>query len=199
MKGWVIAFSVLVAAAIFIFVTWWFFEPDPSLLTYQPAAKLTTNKDSVSATTTQTQIVTIYFSRLTKNDCRPVSSVIRETSNPDLLAGALEEMLKGLTPKEKQNGLFSFFSSSTAGFLNSVRLDSNGTAYIDFKNFSSIIPNASSSCGSASLLAEIGRTVHANSRAEKMVLSFDGSKADFYNWLQIGCDTDEPDCHTLML
>ena len=67
--------------------------------------------------------------------------------------------------------------------LRSARV-SNGVAYVDFRNFSRVIPSASSSCGSALLLAQLDRTAMYFPTIRRAVYSFNGSTKAFYEWLQ---------------
>jgi hypothetical protein len=59
-----------------------------------------------------------------------------------------------------------------------------GTARVDFRDFSRVVPNASSSCGSALLLAQLDRTATQFPTVRRAVYSFDGSVRAFYEWLQ---------------
>lgn len=116
--------------------------------------------------------------------CKVTDSRRRTTIGPDVLHDSMNWLMRGPRRAEQQDGLTSFFSRRTAGMVNSVRID-DGTAYIDFDDFRRIIPGASSSCGSASLMAELGRTAKQFSTVDRVVFSFEGSIAAFYNWLQL--------------
>jgi hypothetical protein len=69
------------------------------------------------------------------------------------------------------------------------RAAQRGVARIDFRDFRHIIPNASTSCGSALLLAQLDRTALQLPTVDRAVYSFDGSVRRFYEWLQL----DPPD------
>jgi hypothetical protein len=56
---------------------------------------------------------------------------------------------------------------------------------VDFRDFSGIIPNASSSFGSAALMAELDGTLKQFSSVRSTVYSFDGNVDAFYLWLQL--------------
>jgi hypothetical protein len=99
------------------------------------------------------------------------------------LKGTLQALLRGPTPGERRRGYGGWFSAKTAGMLRSVRL-ARGVAYVDFRDFRRVVPNASSSCGSALLLAQLDRSVTQFPAARRAVYSFDGSRAAFYEWLQ---------------
>jgi hypothetical protein len=105
----------------------------------------------------------------------------------DTLRFAIEALLAGPTAEEEAVGLHSFFSSATAGRLNGVEVR-DGVAYIDFADFSRIIPNASASLGSTMLLDQIAGTVFQFDDIREAELSFDGSCAAFWNWLQRDCE-----------
>lgn len=68
--------------------------------------------------------------------------------------------------------------------LRSVRL-SQGIAHIDFRDFRRVIPGASSPCGRASLLAQLDRTATQFPTVRRAIYSFNGSRAAFYEWLQL--------------
>jgi hypothetical protein len=120
-------------------------------------------------------------------DEQPVGTWRRiEDPAADTLQLALHELLRGPTVDERESGLTSFFSAETAGMLNRVELR-DGVAYIDFRDFSSIIPNASASAGSALLLDQIAGTVFQFDGIDEAEVSFDGSCDRFWNWLQRGC------------
>jgi hypothetical protein len=115
--------------------------------------------------------------------CDRVLPLRRTVRSPAALTGALRALLRGPTPAERSRGYGGWFSSKTAGTLRRVRLVA-GVAYVDFRNFSRLIPNASSSCGSALLLAQLDRTATQFATVRRTVYSFDGSRKAFYEWLQ---------------
>jgi hypothetical protein len=71
---------------------------------------------------------------------------------------ALNELLWGPTARERAAGYWSFFSDGTAGMLRRVRI-SGDTGFADFRDFRRLVPNATSSYGSAALLAELDATL----------------------------------------
>ena len=129
--------------------------------------------------------VNVYFSRAGVAACDAVYPVSRAVTPPQVLTGAMTALLAGPTPAETAAGYRSFFSSATAGTLNWAHVYDNGLARVDFANFSSIIPNASSSCGSQGLLAALDHTATQFASVKSAVYSFDGSVAAFYEWLQM--------------
>jgi spore germination protein GerM len=100
-----------------------------------------------------------------------------------VLTGAIRALLAGPTAAERARGYGGWFSKKTAGHLRSVRI-ADGVAYIDFRSFARDIPNASSSCGSALLLAQLERTAEQIPSVSRAVYSFDSSRHAFYEWLQ---------------
>lgn len=95
----------------------------------------------------------------------------------------MRALLRGPTAAERARGYGGWFSSRTAGRLRAVSA-SNGVARIDFEDFSRLIPGASSSCGSALLLAQLDRTALQFPTVRRAVYSFGGSQRAFYEWLQ---------------
>lgn len=138
----------------------------------------TGSRPAAPATTT----VSVYFTR----DEAPVP-VSRQVPADDRIRGALEQLLQGPTPEEQAAGIFSFFSSETTGMLRSVALDERGRATIDFADFRDVIPNASSSAGSAILLAELHATLFQFPDVREVDYRIDGSCELFWNFLQRDC------------
>jgi hypothetical protein len=117
-------------------------------------------------------------------DCDRVFPLRRTVRTPAVLRGALQSLLSGPTASERRRGYGGWFSARTAGMLRSVRL-SRGIAYVDFRDFRRIIPNASSSCGSALLLAQLDCTATQFPTVRRAIYSFNGSRRAFYEWLQL--------------
>jgi hypothetical protein len=131
-----------------------------------------------------TASVRVYFPRGEGGPCSRVRSVSRVVRFPAVLRGAMTALLRGPTPAERRKGYGGWFSARTAGMLRSVNLV-RGVAYVDFKDFRRIIPGASSSCGSALLLAQLDRTATQFPTVDRAVYSFNGSRSAFYEWLQL--------------
>ena len=117
--------------------------------------------------------------------CTRVFPLRRAVERPAVLAGAMRALLAGPTARERNAGYSGWFSAKTAGKLRSVSIRRR-VAYVDFADFSRLIPNASSSCGSALLLAQLDRTATQFPTVERAVYSFNGSRRAFYEWLQRG-------------
>jgi hypothetical protein len=127
--------------------------------------------------------VWIYAPRAANASCTRVLPLPRVVSTPAVLTGAMRALLAGPTKAERGRGNGGWFSAATAGHLRSVRIRA-GVAYIDFRSFARTIPNASSSCGSALLLAQLDRTAKQFPSVKRTIYSFDGSRSGFYEWLQ---------------
>lgn len=115
--------------------------------------------------------------------CARVLPLPRRVAAPAVLTGAMRALVAGPTAAERARGYGGWFSRRTAGVVRSVRV-SRGTAFVDFRDFSRVIPNASSSCGSSLLLAQLDRTARQFPTVRRTVYSFDGSRRSFYEWLQ---------------
>ncbi len=63
----------------------------------------------------------------------------------------------------------------------------DGLLEVDFEDFRAEIANASTSCGSASLIASLNATAFQFSEVERVRYSIFGSCNTFYNWLQGEC------------
>ncbi len=128
--------------------------------------------------------VEVYLRPEGADDCSAVFPVPRTATVEGGVADALAQLLAGPTDEEAAEGLTSWFSPETEGKLKGVVVE-GGLAEVDFQDFSSIIPNASSSCGSASLLAQLDSTVLQFPDVEQVVYAFDGDPEAFYSWLQL--------------
>jgi hypothetical protein len=128
--------------------------------------------------------VNVYFANVNLGDpCGQVFPVQRRVQPPAVASGALTELLRGPTAAERAQGYSSFFSDATANYLNSVHI-TDGLAHADFRDFSAIIPNASTSCGSADLLAQLDSTLRQFPTVDATRYSFNGDQAAFYSFLQ---------------
>jgi sporulation and spore germination protein len=130
------------------------------------------------------RVVSIYAPKGTSNSCERVFPLRRVVATPRVLTGAMRALLAGPTKAERSHGYGGWFSTRTAGHLRTITL-SGGVARVDFRSFTRDIPNASTSCGSAMLLAQLDRTAKQFPNVEHVVYSFDGSRRAFYEWLQL--------------
>lgn len=117
------------------------------------------------------------------SSCARVYSLRRTVATPAVLTGAMRALLAGPTAAERRRGYGGWFSSKTADRLRAVHVRS-GVAYVDFHDLRRVIPNASSSCGSALLLAQLNKTATQFAGVRRAVYSFNGDRPAFYEWLQ---------------
>lgn len=142
--------------------------PEPPARAAQPAAA-----DSVIVVFTK------------EEEPAPVRRPVPDSSPP--LRAALEWLVRGPTPEERGAGIRSWFSDTTAAVLRAVEVDSAGRAVVDFHDLRTLIPNASSSFGSAMLLQELNGTVFQIPEIRSVEYRMEGSCDLFWDWLQYGC------------
>ncbi len=117
-------------------------------------------------------------------DCDQVVAVPRAATVEGPEADALAQLLAGPTAAEEAQGLGSWFSSATAGMLRSVVVE-NDMVRVDFDPaLATAIPNASASCGSNLLLAQLDATIGQFGTSRRVVYSLGGDVDAFYAWLQ---------------
>ena len=131
------------------------------------------------------QTVDVYFTVWSQSGEAEVAAVQRTVSSPEVLTGALESLVEGPTEQEQQEGYSSWFSPETSEMVTSVTIEDK-TAYVDFDaDMPEVIPNASTSTGALTLLAELDETVTQFDTVEDAVYSLDGDIEAFYTWLQM--------------
>lgn len=125
--------------------------------------------------------LTIHFSR-----GESTAAVSRDAppGGPTLVA-ALRQLVRGPTAAERAAGIHSWFSSATEGVIRSVAVQ-QGRAVIDFEDLRDLIPNASTSAGSAMLLRELNTTVFEDPSVQEIEYRMEGSCEQFWEWLQYG-------------
>lgn len=136
---------------------------------------------TAAGATTRTAEVKVYFTPA-GSECDVVQPYARTVASPAVLTGALTELLEGPTAEERP-ATATMFSDATAGMLRSVAIR-DGVAYVDFADLRQVIPNASTACGSASLLSQLDATTEQFPTVFRSRYSINGSQATFYNWLQ---------------
>jgi hypothetical protein len=146
----------------------------------------------------ETMTIKVYFNNINLNpnleDCSKVYSLNRIIPKTvEVAKAALKELFKGPTEEEKSQGYTSWFSKETQDILESVKVK-NGTAYVDLKDLRQMIPNASTSCGSAEFFAEVETTLQQFPTVDKVIFAIDGKPATFYEWMQIGCYEENDFC-----
>lgn len=173
--------------------------PPPSTTTspsMTPASATATPQATPSGPETMT--VTVYFSNSVldpgASDCAQVYALHREVpAASDVLTATLTELLAGPTAAEAAIGYESWFSPETAQALVRAKVTGN-TSYVDLTDLRTVIPNASTSCGSASLLAQLRTTAQQAGMTPRVLYAINGQPATFWEWLQRGCDASNDNC-----
>jgi spore germination protein GerM len=157
-----------------------------SSTTASSTSTTTTTTASASTTTTAPGETVAVYLLSEGNDCASTEVVHRPaTPGTDPLGDALAQLVAGPTPEEDATGHHSWFSAETADLLTGAWV-ADGIAHVAFSSgLAQVIPNASSSCGSAGLLAQLDATVHAVPGVTGAVYSFDGVASAFSEWLQL--------------
>jgi spore germination protein GerM len=131
------------------------------------------------------QSVDVFFGVDGSSDCAEVQAFPRQVpSDLDPIQGAFEALLAG--PTQAESGATSWFSADTGEALRSVTL-ADGLLTVDLDDLSSVISGASSSCGSAALLAQLQATGFQFPEVQQIEFQFEGSCEVFFNFLQMEC------------
>ena len=142
--------------------------------------------EELAPTPQQSQAVAVFFSSGDGSDCGSVESFNRAVpASADAVLASLEALLAGPTAEEIALGASSMFSQVTAGQLNAIDHE-NGLLIVDFADLTGL-NNASTSCGSEALLAQLNATVFQFGEIEAVRYQLDGSCDDFGFWLQREC------------
>lgn len=170
--------------------------PDDTTTTEPPvttttAPDTTTGPDTTTApdTTTPPRDAEVFVYLLSEDTgshdygCGYVTPVSRIMPLPAVLSGALDELFAGPTDAEIGAGYQSWFQGDVGWELSKVTI-TDGVAYVDLTEDSKPIPNASTSCGSMALLAQLDLTATQFPTVDRAVYSFDGDVEAFYHWLQ---------------
>jgi hypothetical protein len=134
--------------------------------------------------------VDVYLTNPTLGDlCTDVFPVPRTVDGDDPVVGALQALIAGPTDVEVRQGYGGWFSAETADVLLDVEI-TDGTVHVTFADLRQVIPNASSSCGSTALLAQLDTTLLALEGIDATRYAM-ADQAAFYGWLQLP-DPDAP-------
>jgi hypothetical protein len=134
--------------------------------------------------------VAIHLTNETLGDpCTEVFPVLRRVDAEDPVRATVEVLLEGPTEAEARQGYGGWFSTDTAGMVLDVEVV-DGTAHVTFADLRPVIPNASTSCGSAALLAQLDTTLLALDGIDDTRYAL-ADRAAFYGWLQLA-DPDAP-------
>jgi hypothetical protein len=164
---------------------------DPTTTTDRPGTVASTTTIAPETTTTtepaETETLTVYFSFGDGSDCAEVKGYERTyEAGPDPIIVAFDELVGGPTEAEIADGAGSFFSAATADVVRSVILDGEVLS-VDFDDIRLSLNNASTSCGSSSLLSQLTSTAFQFEDVERVRFSINGSCSVFFNWLQREC------------
>lgn len=130
--------------------------------------------------------VTIFFHCDAIGEDALVAVYRHVAESPGVLRASLLALLAGPNSAEQAAPISTWFSTATAGMLNGVTLDA-GHAIVDFdRDLATTIPNASTSAGSARLLAELDATVFQFPTVTSVEYRLDGDCEAFSEWLQYG-------------
>ncbi len=155
------------------------------------AEEPTTTSVATSTTEPGGQPVDVFFAVGEGADCGAVQAFSRDIFDPvDLYRSTFLLLVAGPSELETAAGAGSFFSAETADVIKSAVL-TDGLLRVDFTDIRTLIPNASTSCGSEALLAQLNGTAFQFPEVERTRFLIEGSCGDFANWLQRECfDTD---------
>ena len=165
---------------------------DPTTTTDRPGTVAsTTTIEPETTTTTQpadVETITVFFSFGDGSDCSEVKGYERTYgAGLDPIVVAFDQLVGGPTDDEISDGAGSFFSASTADVVRSAILDGDGVLSVDFDDIRLSLNNASTSCGSSSLLSQLTSTAFQFEEVERVRFSINGSCSVFFNWLQRDC------------
>lgn len=161
--------------------------PTTTLQTTSTTTHTVTTTTLTTTATVQGEIVQVVFAAEDQSDCSNVRAVDRSLDEtPDPMKAVFELLVAGPTTRENVEGAVSMFSNETAGMLRSVEL-SNGLLTVDFEDLRPVIPNASTSCGHLSLIAQLNGTAFQFPEVERVTYQIEGNCHTFFNWLQREC------------
>jgi hypothetical protein len=154
-----------------------------------PTSTTTTSTDTTVPQTT----VQVYFSGGDGSDCAEVKAFDRAVpATADPFRAAFDQLVAGPTAEEIGTGVGSFFSGATADAVSSVLLQ-DGILVVDLVDVRPLLNNASTSCGSEALLAQLNSTAFQFPEVERVRYQMSGSCSLFANWLQRECFEVWPD------
>lgn len=133
----------------------------------------------------------VFFSNTKLNpemlDCRLVYPVELPVSGTlPYEEQALRSLFTGPNEAQQEAGFQSFFNTTTAKILRSIKVVDN-VVLVNLKDLRTLIPNANSSCGSAQFLAQIENTLKQFPQIYQVYMAIDEDPNRIYEWLQLGC------------
>ena len=144
---------------------------------------------TASTTTTPSSDMRTVEAAFTVNggECDDVVVYARQVdAAADPIVAAFEGLVAGPTTDEEASGAGSFFSAETTGMVASAIVN-DGVLVVNFDNLRSVIPNASTTCGSMALLAQLSTTAFQFDDVERVRYEIEGSCDTFAGWLQREC------------
>lgn len=153
------------------------------------ATTTTVAATTASATTPPSSDVATVEVAFTVNngECDDVVVYARQVDeSADPIVAAFESLVAGPTIDEEASGAGSFFSADTTGMVASATVN-DGVLAVNFDDLRSVIPNASTTCGSMALLAQLTTTAFQFDDVERVRYEIDGSCDTFAGWLQREC------------
>jgi hypothetical protein len=151
--------------------------------------------DEAAVPETDQMAVTVWFSCDDSDGQPTLGSVTRIVPrSARVLKATLRELLAGPTPAERSRSLSSWFSGATEDMLRSAST-TDGRAVVDLDgDLRQVISGASSSAGSARLLAELDANVFQFPSVRTVEYRLDRSCEAFTEWVQIGgCEPRRPE------
>lgn len=132
--------------------------------------------------------VSVWFSTGDGSNCAEVTRFVRAIGpDADPYRAAFEALVAGPTSEEEAAGASSFFSSSTVDLVDAVQRRDDGLLIVDLADLSLSIPNASTSCGSSALTAQLDATAFQFPDVDRVRYRMLGSCDLFANFLQGEC------------
>lgn len=129
----------------------------------------------------------VYFATGDGSDCGEVTGFDRAIAGDlDSVLMAFNLLLAGPTADEVRAGASSFFSDESSSALGTLSL-TDGYLVIDFRDIRPLLSNASTSCGSQSLLAQLNATAFQFDDVHRVRYEIEGSCDVFSEWLQREC------------
>ena len=142
--------------------------------------------DTTTTPSSDVETVEVAFT-VNGGECDDVVAYERQIdASADPIVAAFESLVAGPTIDEEASGAGSFFSAKTTGMVASAIVN-DGVLVVDFDDLRSVIPNASTSCGSMALLAQLSTTAFQFDDVERIRYEIDGSCDTFAEWLQREC------------
>lgn len=135
--------------------------------------------------------IALYFNNFEKSDeCSNVYPVYRSVNSsldsitPEFI---LKQLFAGPSELEIADGFSSQFNDSNN--LIWAR-EKNGILYVNFSESIKQINSLNSSCGIGSFLSQVTSTIRPFSDIRDIRFAINSNPADFYEWMQLGCQTD---------